>query len=197
MKKSDGVTKLRDGNWRVRYLRAFGRDEDGSIIILTILLLIIMLVLGGMAVDFMRYEARRAALQSVSDRAVLAAANLNQTVNSRAVVEDYFAKAGFTSAIVGTPTVVDGGNSRTVSVTSQVDVNTFYLRLIGIDTLQAPARSSATEGVGKVEISLVLDVSGSMRWGGSRGEAAGGRFLDMRDAAIAFADKVLDPSNGG
>ena len=59
---------------RTRYLRAFGRDEDGEIIILTLILLVVMLVVGGMGVDFMRFEARRVVLQSVSDRAVLAAA---------------------------------------------------------------------------------------------------------------------------
>lgn len=175
--------------WRARYLRAFGRDEDGSVIILTILLLITMLVMGGMAVDFMRFEARRATLQSVSDRAVLAATNLTQTLDSQAVVEDYFEKAGFADALVGTPVVSDTGNSRTVSVRSEIDINTFYLRLVGMDTLTAPAASSATEGVGKVEISLVLDISGSMR--------ENNRIVNMRAAAIQFANQVLDPANGG
>lgn len=182
-------SKMHTAGWRIRYLRAFGKDEDGSVIILTILLLITMLVLGGMAVDFMRYEARRATLQSVADRAVLASASLGQTLDSGAVVEDYFAKAGFADAIVGTPVVVDNGNSRTVSVRSQIDLNTFYLRLIGMDTLTAPAASSATEGVGKVEISLVLDISGSMRYDS--------KFTNMQAAAIEFANEVLDPANGG
>ena len=178
------TSKAHNPRWRIRYLHAFGRDEDGSVIIMTILLLVTMLIMGGMAVDFMRYEARRATLQSVSDRAVLAAARLNQTLDSRDVVEDYFAKAGFPNALVGAPIVVDNGNSRTVTVRSALDVNTFYLRLAGMDRLTAPARSSATEGVGKVEISLVLNISGSMRFSN--------RFVNMQAAAIAFAEEVLD-----
>jgi Flp pilus assembly protein TadG len=181
--------KAHNPDWRIRYLRSFGRNEDGSIIILTILLLMSMLILGGMAVDFMRYEARRATLQSVSDRAVLAAASLNQTLDSRDIVEDYFAKAGFADALIDAPVVVDNGNSRTVTVRSELGVNTFYLRLAGMDRLTAPARSSATEGVGKVEISLVLDISGSMRFSN--------RFANIHAAAIAFAEEVLDPANGG
>jgi Flp pilus assembly protein TadG len=183
------TSKAHNPRWRIKCLRAFGQDENGSVIIMTILLLVTMLILGGMAVDFMRYEARRATLQSVSDRAVLAAASLNQTLDSRDVVEDYFTKAGFADALVGTPVVVDNGNSRTVTVRSALDVNTFYLRLAGMDRLTAPARSSATEGVGKVEISLVLDISGSMRFSN--------RFTNMQAAAIAFAEEVLDPANGG
>ena len=147
---------------RSEFLRKFGRDEDGSIIILTLVLLIIMLVLGGMAVDFMRFESRRALLQSVSDRAVLAAAKLDQTLDSEEVVIDFFAKAGFEDTIVGTPTVTELNGRRSVSVDAQLDINTYYLRYVGIDQLSAPASSSAVEGVGSVEISLILDISGSM-----------------------------------
>lgn len=172
----------------------FARDEEGGIIVFTLLLFIVMLVVAGMAVDFMRFESERVQLQSVSDRAVLAAAELDQDLDSEEVVIEFFRSQGLEDKIVGTPTVSDTGNSRTVSVRSAIDVNTYYLRLIGIDTLEAPATSTATEGVGKVEISLVMDISGSMRHGGS---GPGGRFQDMKNAAVAFATKVLDPKYDG
>lgn len=176
------------------FVQRFAKDESGSLIVLTLVLLVTMLVMGGLAVDFMRFEAKRAELQSVSDRAVLAAANLRQDLDPADVVTDYFEKSGWGGTIIGVPSVVDSGNSRTVRVNAAVDMNTFYLRLIGIDQLSAPARSGAIEGIGKVEISLVLDISGSMRNGGS---GSGGRFRDMQNAAISFANKVLDPANGG
>lgn len=176
---------------RRRILRKFGRDEEGGILVMTLVLLITMLVLGGMAVDFMRFESRRALLQSVSDRAVLAAAELDQTLDPELVVRDYFEKAGFPDAIIGNPVVVDTGTSRSVRVDSGLDINTYYLKFVGIDQMQTPATSGAIEGVGKVEISLVLDISGSMRDGGS---SSRGRFGDMQDAAKAFANKVLDPN---
>jgi Flp pilus assembly protein TadG len=173
---------------RVRYLRQFGRDEDGGIIVLTLLLLIIMLVLGGMAVDFMRYESRRALLQSVSDRAVLAAAELDQELDSEYVVNQYFDKSGFPDTIVKTE-IDDEDGSRSVYVRSQLDLNTFYLRLIGIDQLEAPAVSRAIEGTGNIEISLVLDISGSMN-----NSVDGGRKIDLlRTAATNFVDELLLP----
>ncbi|MCK0097647.1 pilus assembly protein [Yoonia sp. F2084L] len=167
---NDRMSKLEtwDEKWdksRRAVLRKFCRDEEGGIIIMTIVLLIAMLVIAGMAVDFMRFESRRALLQSVSDRAVLSAASLDQTLDGKQVIVDYFDKAGFPEAIVGTP-VVDkepGTGNSEVSVNSQIDVKTFYLHLVGIDTLSAPASSRAVQGVGNVEISLVLDISGSMR----------------------------------
>jgi Flp pilus assembly protein TadG len=177
---------------RVRYLRQFGRDEDGGIIIMTLFLLIIMLVMGGMAVDFMRYESRRALLQSVSDRAVLAAAELDQNLDSTLVVTEYFEKSGFPNAIVGTPTVNVEEGSRSVLVKSELNINTFYLRLIGIDQLDAPATSAAVEGTGNIEISLVLDISGSMgTWVSSESAS---RMDLLKDAASDFVVDMLDPA---
>lgn len=185
------ASKTFKAGWRARYLRAFGRSEDGSVIILTLLLLITMLVMGGMAVDFMRFEARRATLQSVSDRAVLAAANLDQALDSKAVVVDYFEKAGFPTAIVGEPIVDNMAGTRAVRVDSRIDLNTFYLRLIGIDQLEVPAQSAAVEGTGNVEVSLVLDISGSM----STTVAGTGRtrMQLLREAASRFVDALIKP----
>ena len=183
--KSDHVgTFSRARNIRAKFLRQFGRDEDGTILVMALLLLVIMLVLGGMAVDFMRFESRRALLQSVSDRAVLAAAELDQTLDAKEVVVDYFKKAGFEGSIVGEPVI--GGNgvdSRSVGVTAQFELNTFYLRFIGIDQLEAPAQSAAIEGVGAVEISLIVDVSGSMYT----------EVSDVDVPSISACDGPMDP----
>ncbi|MFT5631700.1 MAG: Flp pilus assembly protein TadG, partial [Gammaproteobacteria bacterium] len=88
-------------------LRRFGRDESGVMIVLTMLFLVLMMIMGGMAVDFMRFESRRTMLQSVSDRAVLAAADLDQDKVAAEVVIDYFEKAGFGGTIIGEPDVID------------------------------------------------------------------------------------------
>ena len=147
---------------QLMFLRQFRKDEDGGLIVLTLLLLISMLVVGGMAVDFMRFEAERTKLQSVSDRAVLAAANLNQSRPPEDVIKDFFAAEGYADAIVGEPQIQKNAVGSTIRLDSRVDVNTFYLRLVGIDNLSAPATASAIEGTGNVEVSLILDISGSM-----------------------------------
>lgn len=176
---------------RARVLRQFCRNEEGGILIMALMLIIIMLVMGGMAVDFMRFESRRALLQSVSDRAVLAAAELDQTLDPADVVEDYFQKAGFGGSIIGSPIIDDRSGSRSVEVRSELELNTFYLRLIGIDTLDAPAASAAIEGTGNIEVSLVLDISGSMdstvRNTGRR------RYQLLQTAASNFVDELLKP----
>jgi len=147
-------------------IRQFKRDVEGGLIILTLLLLISMLVVGGMAVDFMRLESERVKLQSVSDRSVLAAANLNQGMEPADVVADFFKVEGFAGAITSNLDAASGvektASDRRATVKSASEIDTFYLRLAGMDTLVATASSSASAGTGRIEISLVLDMSLSM-----------------------------------
>ncbi len=189
--------------------KRFRRDEDGVFIVFSLFVLISMLVLGGMAVDFIRQENNRIVLQGVADRSVLSAASLEQTFDGDVLVEDYFEKSGLADAIVGTPFFEDTGSSKRVEVVARDELNTYFLKFIGIDTLGYAGAASAIEAVGKVEISLVIDVSGSMRFAGSTPrvteasviangvENSGGRINDLRIAAKAFATAVLDPAYDG
>lgn len=182
-------------------MRRFRRDQDGGLIVFSLLVLISMLVLGGMAVDFMRQENNRVVLQGIADRSVLSAASLQQTIDGKLLVEDYFEKSGVSSTLVSEPIFENRGNAKRVNVVARQEVDTFFLRLIGIDSLSSSATANAIESSGQVEISLIIDVSASMRSGGSRGSiknnttsiATGGRIGDLRDAAIAFSNTVLDP----
>ncbi len=91
------------------------------------------------------------------------------------------------SAVLTEVTVDEGLNFRTVTASASSDLNTFFLHISGIDELTAPALSSAEEKISNVEISMVLDVSGSM---------AGNRLTNMKDAAAEFVDTVIQPTNG-
>ncbi|WP_458791032.1 TadE/TadG family type IV pilus assembly protein [Yoonia sp. MH D7] len=184
----------RSTQWFAHKLRLFGRAEDGAIIVMTLIFLMIMLIVGGMGVDFMRFEARRALLQSTADRAVLAAADLTQAQDAKDVVIDYFEKAGFGGTIVGEPTVIDTGEFNSVGVVAKLPMNTFFLKLAGIDTLEAPAAATAIEGIANVEVSLAVDISGSM---GDPVRPADGsastqtKIKALQEAAVEFATVML------
>jgi len=141
--------------------RTFRKDEDGVMIAFSLFILVLMLIVGGMAVDFMRLEARRSLIQGVADRATLAAADLDQTLAPASVVSDYFDKAGL-GGVNLTTTVEEDTNYRSVTAVAELDLNTYFLRLIDMDALGAVAKSTAIEGVGNIEVSLVVDISGSM-----------------------------------
>lgn len=174
--------------------KGFARSEDGSLIIFGLFLFILMLAAGGIGVDFMRFEAHRARLQSTLDRAVLAASSLDQPLDPQVVVLDYFAKAGLSDYITADNIVVDQTlTSRRVSASASMTMGSTLLRFSGIDSLTAPAAGAAEESATQTEVSLVLDVSGSMSWSSSSGAS---KISVLRDAAKTFTNIVLcNPSD--
>jgi Flp pilus assembly protein TadG len=163
-------------------LGRFRRDEDGSMIIFTLFLILMMLIIGGMAVDLMRFETNRSRLQATLDRAVLAAADLDQHLSPEQVVRDYFQKAGLLDQLASV-SVVETINSRSVSARAAINVNMMFMDMLGIEQLEAPAAGMARETVTDIEIALVLDVSGSMR--------SNSKIQNLRIAASNFVQTVL------
>jgi Flp pilus assembly protein TadG len=94
--------------------RRFVRHQSGSTTVFSVVMTLLILIVAGAAVDIMRFEATRALLQTTMDRAVLAAADLDQDQGSETVVQDYLAKAGLKSALSGV-TSDTGLNFRTVN----------------------------------------------------------------------------------
>ncbi|SIS72997.1 TadE/TadG family type IV pilus assembly protein [Phaeovulum vinaykumarii] len=175
-------------------LRGFARAEDGALIALSLYIFIAMLLLSGVAIEFMRQEERRTIVQNTADRATLAAADLSQSMNPTDVVVDYFDKAGLGGLNV-VPTVATGswGASKTVSVDIAATYPTFLASLVGLDEMTVAAQSTATESIGLVEISLVLDVSGSMGDPVYSGRRYLGRRIDLlKSAANDFVDTMFE-----
>lgn len=170
-------------------LRNFRKDEDGSIIVFTLFILVLMLIVGGMAVDFMRFESRRALMQGTVDRAVLAAADLDQVSDPAAVVVDYVTKADGPYCLTGEPEITNGANYRSVTANCEWVMPAHFLKLVGIESLTARATATAIEGVGNVEVSLVVDLTGSMGWNISGTTTP--RIERLQEAATAFVDTLL------
>lgn len=162
----------------------FHRDERGSMVIFGLFLFLLMLAVGGFGVDLMRYEAQRTRLQNTLDRAVLAAASKTQTADPVSVVEDYFDKADLGEYLLSV-TVNDDGALRRVSATAEMTVDTLLMNLSGVPELVAGASGAAEESASVTEISLVLDVSGSM----ARASASGNsKNWELRHAARQFVN---------
>ncbi|MEO1557908.1 MAG: Tad domain-containing protein [Pseudomonadota bacterium] len=150
--------------------------------IFSVSLFMMMLLIGGIGVDLMRNEMERVRLQNTVDRAVLAAADLDQTLDPAAVVSDYFEKSGM-SGYANSVTVNEGLNYRIVTANASTTSPTQFMRLMGVEELPVPAISTAEERIAKVEISLVLDISGSM--------GSNNKIANMRQAAGVFIDTVI------
>lgn len=186
----------------------FLRSEDGSFIIFGLFIFLLMLIVAGMSVDFMRFETQRTRLQSTLDRAILAASSMDQALDPEAVVLDYFNKAGLGDYIDASMINVyenerlidddyagasdESLTSRRVEASANMTIGTTFLKFSGINSLGAPAAGSAEESASQTEISLVLDTSGSMSWSSSSGNS---KIYELRNAAKQFINIVLcDPA---
>ena len=190
-------------------LRRFGRDEDGALIIFALILLWLMVFMGTFAIDIMRFETTRTTLQNTLDRATLAAASLTQTLDAEGVVNDYFAKAGMSSYLKSVD-VREGINFREVeaNATANSEPISKFMDSFNMETrmdsdlndmeaqkglaftgVEISGHSKAEQRVTNVEITLVLDISGSMN--------SNSKLTNLKTAAKEFVDTVLssDPEH--
>ncbi|GGE29009.1 hypothetical protein GCM10011360_16440 [Primorskyibacter flagellatus] len=167
-----------------RFVTRFVRAEDGVMLSLVVFMLLIMMVVAGIGVEIMRTEMERTRLQQTIDSATLAAAHKDNTLDPKAVVKDYFAKAKLASYINDSDIKVEGaGTARAVEVRLQANVKTPFLKPLGYDTFSVPAAGRAEQAMGNSEVSLVLDISGSMD--------ENSKMTRLHKAAKEFVDTVL------
>ncbi|KEJ89275.1 TadE/TadG family type IV pilus assembly protein [Sulfitobacter donghicola] len=164
-------------------LRHFKQGEDGNVTVLSLALIAILGILASVAWDMNGNEFHRVRMQNTADRAVLAAADLDQTLSPDEVVRDYFDKAGYPTLVTGV-NISEGLNFRTVSVSSAGIMETDFIKGQGGEReMLVNVFSEAEERVNNVEISMVLDISGSM--------SEGSKMSNLRDAASTFVDTVI------
>lgn len=177
---------------------SFATSERGTMTIFALFLLMIIFAASGFAVDVMRYDRERARLQYALDRAVLAAADLDQDLCPKDVVVDYLKKEGLDQYLVGEPKVepnVCGSTAvtiegyRRVEASAQMDVGMHFMQWWDVDSISSAATSVAEEAIDDVEISLVLDVSGSMN--------SYNRLTNLKKAAKNFVQEMSDKTEDG
>lgn len=170
--------------FRLNALRAtcatVARTEDGNVATFVILLFSAMVMVGGLAVDLMRFEQTRTALQQTLDRCTLAATALRQTLDPAVVCTDYVQKADLASYLYDV-TVTQAEGSRTVRARARGNLDNIFAPMIGYETFPVAVSSGATQSITDIEIVLVLDVSGSM---------AGAKIANLKVAAAQFVDTV-------
>lgn len=159
------------------------RDEGGSILIFTLVVFLTIVLVGGTAIDLARHETLRTTMQYNLDRAVLAAASLKQTKVPSDVVNDYMGKVTTLEEISVVTNYDTGLNFRAVSATATADLTTMFMNIAGISSMPIIVSSSAEERIPHLEISLVLDVSGSM--GGNS------KLTNLKTAAKQFVSTML------
>ncbi len=177
--------KLRNSVTIPRVAR-FGQEEEGSITVFGVMMFVLMVGIGGIAIDIMRYETQRVQLQYTLDRAVLAAAARDQEEDAAAVIRGYFEASGLENYRLSIDPE-EGFNYRRVSAQAEMDINSIFMQMFGIDSLTSPAFGVAEDSIPNIEVSMVLDVSGSM--------GRNSRIQNMRPAAREFVNLVMQAND--
>jgi Flp pilus assembly protein TadG len=181
-------------------VKRFSKDEAGGMLVLMLVVFFGITIFGGLAVDLANHERTRTTFQTHLDNAVLAAASLSQNLDPEEVVRSYLTSAGLDPSEVAIDTSEEkiGGIlvGRTVEASLPAGLNTYFFRFFDIETLGMTITSEATERVEDIEISLVLDVSGSM----TERSSDGSRMIKLdllKNAASDFVETILSDSEEG
>ncbi len=166
--------------------RRFFQREEGTVTAFALMMFVLMVGVSGIAIDVMRYETQRTQLQYTLDRAILAAASLTQPYDPEGVVRDYFSIAGFDGYRLDVR-VEEGVNFRRVHAYAELEVRSMFMQLFGVRVMSTPAIGAAEERVRNIEVSMVLDISGSM--------GSNNRIQNMRPAAREFVTELLQANN--
>jgi Flp pilus assembly protein TadG len=199
----------------------FGRDERGNVGIIFGVALLPVIFFAGAATDYGRALKARTVLQAAADAAVVAAANSNGDADTkRRMAADIFAANATTNGTQGVqPTltaVVDADNNPTgqftfttptvfgtatttinvattgITVTPVLNVPTTFMRLAGINDIPVSGASLATGSSKKLEIAMMVDLTGSMSWN-DKGSPAAPKINGLKTASVDFLN-ILFPN---
>ncbi len=168
------------------------RNEAGNVgMILAIVLPVLVMMVGG-AIDMHRASAARSSSQDAADMAVLAAAaSRDQDLEKlTTTAEKYFTENLDTRHIRGRFTsTVDEPEEAHLRLRATVIVPTMFMQIIGINEIPVKVAATATRGAAdKVELALVLDNTWSM----SERDASGTSKIDaLKSASRMLVDELM------
>ena len=175
----------------------FWRNQQGSIAPLLGIALIPLMAAVGAAVDYSQANAARANLQNALDSTALmlsknAALQTNGALQTEAT--NTF-NALFTATIAKNPTVTASystTNGSHIVLTGSATVNTSFMSIIGVESINITASSTSTWGNNRLRVALVLDNTGSMAQSGkiTALKTATGNLLSQLQTAVVTPGDV-------
>ncbi|WIJ24051.1 TadE/TadG family type IV pilus assembly protein [Devosia sp. RR2S18] len=175
-------------------VRRFGKDTSGAFATIFGVMAIVLFAVAGAAVDYTFWMTARSAAQHAADAGALAGATSRErdSAKLRLVVAGFANPALERWPGIALESVTYTPATEQVETTVTGSVETYFIRLVGIDTLAVQARSVAERAQGgRLELALVLDNTGSMS--GSAGSGST-KIEALKDATNQLLDEVLADS---
>lgn len=166
-------------------------DRGGNVAMLVALSATALFGMVGVALDFSRVLTARSSVQNALDAAALAAAE-RQSRGGASAADLQKAAVGMLNANMASdldftcaaPTLRRDPGAGRVDISVACDMDTTLSRVLGFPNIGFAAASTAEYGRTKLDIALMLDVTGSM---------SGQKLRDLKDAAKLLIDTVVDP----
>jgi Flp pilus assembly protein TadG len=165
-------------------LRRLLKDQRGAVMAIVGLAIIPLFAIIGLAIDTTRGYLAKSRLWSAVDAAALAGGRVYEADYRDDDIQMYFDSNfpdGFMSAVLEPLDIDPDDVNRTITVTAQATIPTTFMRVVGIDTMTISASSEVMLESQSIEVSLVLDITGSMV----------DHMEDLRDAADELVDLVV------
>ncbi len=186
-------------------LRDFLRDRSGSTGVTLALTIVPALIFAGGAVDYSRVYSARAEIQAAADAAVLAgtqqlSADRSNQAAAIKTAEKYFSrnftgrsdlrnfKVAFTASADGNGIVAKGSAELTTSFLALANMKSIPL-FPASGTISAATSKPAAQG--DLEVSMMLDVTGSMCNDGQGPCTGGDKISGLKTAAKQLVDTVV------
>lgn len=176
-------------------LARFGADRRGNVAMMFALCAVAMLGLVGVALDFSRTMMARTSEQNALDAAALAAAELQSrggatVADLRKLAEAMISanQTGSVGHVCASPVLTRNAVSGRVSINMACDTPTTLSALLGFPKLSFTVASTAEYARTKLDVAMMLDITGSM---------SGQKLKDLKAAAKLLVDTVVDPTGAG
>jgi Flp pilus assembly protein TadG len=193
--RADGGYEMRCGAAVARRLRNFGQERSGSFAIMMAAVLAVLALSAGFAINIAQLYNVRSGLRQALDAAVTSTARdiTTGTIKAdeaRAWVELFLKANGDTTFMGGDRLVLDkivvDKTANTVEAWAYVDVD-LYFPLFGVsDERRVTGESAAVYSDKKIEVAMMLDVTGSMAKQGKKDKIG-----DLRKAASNAVTSLL------
>lgn len=153
-------------------LRRLARNRRGSMVTWTAVALVPMLVAVGMATDMARGYLMRAKLNAALDAAALAGGRVMNSPTRDDDIRAYFNAnfpAGYMNATLSPlniEVIQEEGKADRLRVSATATVPTIFMSIAHVDEFNVGTAAEVTRENLGLQLVMVLDVTGSMRWNG-------------------------------
>lgn len=169
-----------------KLLTRFRKDERGIFGVIFGLIAVVLVTLAGCVVDFSYMQTIRSRAQNALDASALALQSKMSTLTvaeiqaqAQALLIERLADSTVTAEILS---VTKNTSVGTLNLKAHIRVPTIFVQLVGVRNLDASLVSEVTQNSSNVEVSVSLDVTGSM---------AGTKITDLQDATSQLIDLVV------